>query len=124
MAKKKVVTTKNSTKAQASAAPKAKRKTVATKKSSSTVQKTATKKPVHFLYDKRNFMLMLGGIGLIALGLLLMSGGAMDDPNEWDSGKIYSFRRITLAPIIILAGFVLEIYAIFKRFPNTQNEVA
>lgn len=55
------------------------------------------------------------GVGLIALGMILMLGGSMKDPNQWDESMIYSARRITLAPIIILAGLATEIYAIFKK---------
>ncbi len=57
---------------------------------------------------------MLAGLGLIALGLLLMTGGAMPDPNTWDESLIYSDRRTLLGPATILLGLVLEIVAIFK----------
>jgi len=55
------------------------------------------------------------GCALIAVGLLLMLGGGMKDPNVWDESVIYSFRRITLAPIFILAGLGMQVYAIFKK---------
>ena len=55
------------------------------------------------------------GLALVMLGLLLMSGGAMPDPNTWDPELIYSFRRITLAPFLMVAGFVVVIYGIFKK---------
>jgi hypothetical protein len=58
---------------------------------------------------------MGGGVLLIALGLVLMLGGAMPSPDVWDESIIYSFRRTVLAPIFILAGLGVEIYAIFKR---------
>ncbi len=73
----------------------------------------STKTPL--LFQKINFYWMLGGIGLIALGLLLMAGGHMPDENTWDPDIIYSFRRITLAPIIILIGLAFQIVAIFKK---------
>ena len=66
------------------------------------------------LFGKKNYMLMLAGVGLIIVGLLLMSGGRNVDPNVFDDSVIYSFRRITLAPICILAGLVVEVFAIFK----------
>lgn len=66
------------------------------------------------LFNKQHFMLMGLGAVLVALGLLLMGGGGMEDPNQWDPGVIYSFRRTVLAPIVILAGLGVEIYAIFK----------
>lgn len=55
------------------------------------------------------------GFGLVLLGLLLMSGGSMPDANTWDENIIYSTRRTLIAPIVILAGLVVEIYAIFKK---------
>ncbi|MBK8504881.1 MAG: DUF3098 domain-containing protein [Saprospiraceae bacterium] len=58
---------------------------------------------------------MGAGAGLIFLGMLLMLGGSMPSPDVWDDSIIYSFRRTVLAPIVILAGLVVEIYAIFKR---------
>ena len=58
---------------------------------------------------------MAVGVGLIALGMILMLGGAMKDPNQWDEIVIYSARRTVLAPIVILVGLATEIYAIFKR---------
>lgn len=60
-------------------------------------------------------MLMGIGLGLVLLGLVLMGGGAMPDPNTWDPNLIYSFRRITLAPILMVAGFVVVIVGIFKK---------
>ena len=58
---------------------------------------------------------MLIGLGVILLGLFLMMGGKSDNPNEFHIDQVYSFRRITLAPIVILGGFVIEIYAIFRK---------
>ena len=60
------------------------------------------------------------GLLLIVLGLVTMSGGAMADPNEWKPEEIYSFRRITLSPIFMLAGFLVVIYGIFKK-TNTSD---
>ena len=58
---------------------------------------------------------MLIGAALIVLGMFLMSGGKSADPNVFNESEVYSFRRITLAPIVIIAGFIIEIYAIFKK---------
>ncbi len=69
---------------------------------------------VELYFGKKNYLWMLAGFGLILLGLFLMSGGAMPSPDVWDDSLIYSFRRITLAPILILAGLVIEVLAIFK----------
>ena len=67
------------------------------------------------LFGRENYMMMIGGLVLIVLGMILMSGGGMDDPNTWDASRIYSPVRITLAPIVILLGLIVEILAIFRR---------
>jgi len=67
------------------------------------------------IFDRKNYMIIAIGCGIIAFGLILMLGGAMKDPNAWDESVIYSFRRITLAPIFILAGLGVVGYAIFKK---------
>lgn len=63
----------------------------------------------------RNYLLLVVGIVLIVLGFVLMSGGTVATPEEF-SYDIFSWRRITLAPILVIAGFAFEIYAILKRF--------
>ena len=72
------------------------------------------------LFGKENYRWMIIGLAVIILGLLLMIGGKSKDPNSFDPAEVYSFRRITLAPILILAGLVLEIVGIFKK-PKAQN---
>lgn len=67
----------------------------------------------HFLFEKVNYKILLTGIGVIALGFILMSGGGSDDPNVF-SEDIFNFRRIRLAPTLVLAGFGITIYAILK----------
>lgn len=68
------------------------------------------------MFTKDNYMWMLGGIVLIVLGMFLMSGGkSNEDPTKFDASAVYSTTRITVAPILILAGLVLEIFAIFKK---------
>lgn len=68
------------------------------------------------LFGKENYLWMLIGVAVIALGMFLMSGGRSNvDPNVFDSGSVYSARRITIAPILILAGLIIEMYAIFKK---------
>lgn len=68
-----------------------------------------------FIFGRMNFIWMGAGLALVLLGLLVMSGGAMPDPNTWDPDIIYSFRRITLAPILMIAGFLVVIVGIFKK---------
>jgi hypothetical protein len=72
------------------------------------------------LFNKENYRWMLIGLGLILLGLLLMIGGKSKDPNVFDTSEVYSFRRITVAPILILGGLALEIVGIFKK-TKAQN---
>lgn len=67
-----------------------------------------------FALGRENYRLLLIGFGIIVLGFMLMAGGGSNDPNEF-SYEIFSFRRITLAPIVVLAGFAFEIYAIMKK---------
>jgi hypothetical protein len=67
------------------------------------------------LFGKENYQWMIIGFAAILLGLLLMIGGKSKDPNVFDTSAVYSFRRITLAPILILAGLTLEIVGIFKK---------
>lgn len=75
-----------------------------------------------FYFGRENFKWMLIGLGLILLGFLLMMGGdanTVDGVRKTDfwNQDIFSFRRIRLAPIVVLAGFCVEAYAILKRFP-------
>ena len=72
------------------------------------------KQKTDFAFGKINYTIMLSGIGLILLGFILMSGGGSNDPKVFNE-DIFSSRRITLAPLLVLAGFVLEIYAIIKK---------
>ena len=71
------------------------------------------------LFDKQNLWLMLLGVGIIALGMLLMVGGRSADPSTFNYDEVYSTRRITIAPILIIIGLGIEIYAIFKK-PKTN----
>ncbi len=84
------------------------------KPTSTSRSRTPVSKSLDLLYGWSQYKFMLIGIGLIALGLILMLGGSMPSPDVWDDGIIYSFRRITLAPALIVAGLLVEVYAIFK----------
>lgn len=71
---------------------------------------------------KKNYILMLVGALIIVLGFVLMSGGGEHTATEFDE-SIFSFRRITLAPIVVIAGFAFEVFAIMKRFDhNTKTK--
>lgn len=71
-----------------------------------------------FPFERRNYFFFLLGIGLLCVGYLLMSGGGVEDPNEF-SDAIFSARRITLAPLTVMAGYGVIFYSILKRF-NTE----
>jgi len=72
------------------------------------------KEKLNFALGRENYKLLAIGFGIIVIGFLLMLGGKSDDPNKF-SEDIFSFRRITLAPIVVLAGFIFEIWAIMKK---------
>ena len=82
---------------------------------------TATPRQNTPLFGKENYKWMLIGLVAVALGLILMGGGKSKDPNEFNPKEIYSFTRITLAPILILGGFVIEIFAIFRKDKKESN---
>ena len=67
-----------------------------------------------FLFESINYKVLLIGLAVIALGFILMSGGGSDDPNVF-SEDIFNFRRIRLAPTVVLIGFGVVIYSIFKK---------
>ena len=66
------------------------------------------------LFGKRNYRFMILGLFFIAMGFILMSGGGSDDSNIFNE-EIYSFRRIRLAPILVVTGFIIEVYAILTK---------
>ena len=72
-------------------------------------------KKVELVFNRKNYILLGAGALLMAIGILLMSGGDMPDPNTWDESIIYSPRRMVLAPLLMIAGLVVEVFAIFKR---------
>ena len=72
------------------------------------------------LFGKQNFIIVLIGIALIALGFILMIGGGSDNPDVFNE-KMFDFQHITLAPILVLAGFVVEIVAIFWKGKNKKE---
>jgi len=67
-----------------------------------------------FLFSKVNYKILLVGLAVIALGFILMSGGGSDDPNVFNK-EIFNFRRIRLAPTVVLIGFGITIYSILKN---------
>ncbi|HRO41921.1 MAG TPA: DUF3098 domain-containing protein [Flavipsychrobacter sp.] len=94
---------------------KATSKTTAASHSPNQTKSSVPKGNQVFLFDKSNYTWMIGGVVLILIGLVLMAGGKSPDPTKFNYDEIYSFRRITLAPIIMMIGFAMEVYAIMKK---------
>lgn len=87
----------------------------------STLRDTATAKKARLpLFEKDNYRWMIIGAIVIAVGMIIMSGGKNEDINQFDYKLVYSTTRITIAPILIIAGLLIEIFAIFKR-PKVQQ---
>lgn len=70
------------------------------------------------IFSRENYTWMAIGAAIIAIGMFLMAGGKSEDPTVFNKDEVYSTTRITIAPLLILAGLVIEIYAIFKK-PKT-----
>ena len=84
---------------------------------SSKKQNTQEKRPPEsgkYAFGRKNYIMMFIGLGLLFLGYVLMIGGGSDNPNEF-SYEIFNFQRLTLAPILVLAGFTVEIFAIMIK---------
>lgn len=67
------------------------------------------------LFGKENYIWMLAGLLVVALGFFLMAGGKSADPTKFNDNEIYSTTRITIAPLLIIIGFIIEIFAIMKK---------
>lgn len=67
------------------------------------------------LFGKENYLMMLAGLIVLAIGFFLMAGGKSADPTVFNDDDVYSTTRITIAPLLIIAGFVIEIFAIMKK---------
>lgn len=79
------------------------------------VKKSAGTTGANQLFDKGNYMWMLIGLGVLALGFFLMAGGKSSDPKVFNANEVYSTTRITIAPMLIIAGFIIEIFAIMRK---------
>ncbi|MBP93978.1 Protein of unknown function [Bizionia echini] len=81
-------------------------------------QKRKENSQSEFIFGRKNYKFMVIGLAVIGLGFILMSGGGSDDPNVFNP-EIFNFRRIRLAPTLVLIGFAIEIYAILLN-PNKK----
>jgi len=84
-------------------------------KTSTPVSKSPTAPDAAFIFGKENYIAMITGVIVILIGFALMSGGQTANKDVFPADEIYSFRRITLAPIVVMLGFAIEIFAILKR---------
>lgn len=75
----------------------------------------SSKKSLPVLFTRDNYIWMIAGAVVIAAGMVLMSGGKNQDPNVFDTAVVYSTTRLTIAPILIVTGLLIEIYAIFRK---------
>ncbi len=89
-------------------------KTPVTAKSTVPPKQQALTGDAAFAFGRENYVIMLVGLAVIIIGYMLMSGGKSTDPNVFNE-EIFSFRRITLAPLVVLLGYGIEIYAIVKK---------
>jgi hypothetical protein len=94
-------------------------KQTAPTKPAAAVKKQAPPAPA--LFTKDNYKWMAIGGAIMILGLFLLSGGKNQDPNTFDPKVVYSTTRITIAPILIVAGLLVEIYAIFRKTKPESN---
>jgi hypothetical protein len=98
--------------------------TPAAKQAPVTKQAPAVKKPVTpapQLFNKENYKWMIIGGAIILLGMILMSGGRSQDPNTFDPKVVYSTTRVTIAPILIIGGLLVELYAILRKPRQETN---
>jgi uncharacterized membrane protein len=72
-------------------------------------------KKTGFAFGKQNYQILVVGVVLVVLGYVLMIGGGSDDPNQFHADEIFSTRRITVAPIVILLGFAVVLFGIMKK---------
>lgn len=83
-------------------------------------KKKKTEREYQLVFTRENYKLLIIGAVIIVIGFVLMAGGKAESPDQFNP-EIFSFRRITLAPLLVLFGFAFEIYAIMKK-PKTSKE--
>ena len=77
---------------------------------------------MNFGFKPENYRFLLIGLAINVLGFLLMIGGATDDPNEFHKDELFSTVRITIAPMLIIAGYIVILYSIMRKKKNTSSE--
>jgi uncharacterized membrane protein len=79
--------------------------------------------PIGLAFGRENYMIILGGVVMLIIGYLLMTGGGSDDPNVFNAEELFSTRRITVAPIVLLLGFVVVLYGIMRKPRNNSDSL-
>lgn len=82
--------------------------------------KPAIPAQANHLFGKENYKWMLIGLVVLVIGFFLMAGGKSEDPTKFNPDEVYSFTRITLAPLLLIIGFVIEIYAIMIKSKDVK----
>jgi hypothetical protein len=88
------------------------------KRATTVVEKEQPVRKATSLFDRQNLLWMVIGAAVMTLGFMLMAGGRSEDPNVFNPDEVYSTTRITIAPLLIIAGLVIEIFAIFRHPKN------
>jgi hypothetical protein len=83
-------------------------------KANKLTNKTGTAGEKQFAFQRQNYILLIAGLVILGIGFLLMIGGGSEDPNVF-SDALFDFQRLTLAPILLLIGYIVEIFAILYR---------
>ena len=78
-------------------------------------------KTAPFSFNAKNYRLLLIGLAINILGFILMIGGATDDPSKFNADELFSHRRITIAPMLIIAGYLVIMYSIMKKSKSAEN---
>lgn len=75
-----------------------------------------------FVFQKENYKWLIIGLAINIIGFILMIGGGSEDPNQFNADELFSPIRLTVSPILIIAGYIVMIYAIMKKPKKTENE--
>lgn len=81
-----------------------------------------SEKKTHFGFKPENYRILLIGLAINILGFLLMIGGASENPNEFHGDELFSPLRITIAPLLIVAGYIVILYAIMRKGKKSSSE--
>lgn len=79
------------------------------------IKEAKESRKMDFAFGKENYRILIAGVIIVVIGYCLMIGGGSDDPHKFNADEIFSFRRITLSPIVILLGFAVVLFSIMKK---------